>query len=326
MNNELFQEVIGQSETKKKLKFYLESYHRTMLMPNLLFSGGRGCGKTMFSQKVGEQLVEFKDKKPVMKLDGATPKKKSWIPLNAASIPNFRWFAEKVLVPYCVGKPSTVFIDECSELKEDVAMNLLSLLNPNIYNRNSLVVDEMPIDIDFKLNTFIFATTNVEKMPEPLQDRLTRIDLEPYTVSDLAKVVQKSASDISFLDNVLDDIAAVVRGNCRQAVKIASEIKSHLGDNKKFDKAQWEEFKKALSIHKLGLSRMEIDILRILRDKPEGSSLTNLSAKTGIHRAALQRDYELFLQRHSLLDIRQNGRVITSKGIEYLKELETCQA
>lgn len=324
--NEPFSDVIGQDEIKRKLKFYLDSYHKTQVLPNLLFSGQKGGGKTMFALKTAEQLVEYSDKKPVLKSDGVSLKKKPLVPLNAASIPSFKWLAERVIVPHCLDKQSTVFIDECSELKEEVASNLLSLLSPNVNNRNSILFEEMNLDIDFRNNTFIFATTNVEKMNQPLVDRLMRLDLESYTMDDLGKVVQRSAPNVEFIEDVLSEIASVVRGNCRQAVKMASDIKSYLTTDNKFGKTKWTELKKILSIHKYGLTQMEIDILKILRDKPEGSSLTNLSAKTGIARTALQKDYEMMLQRYSLMDIRQQGRVITSKGIEYLKEMEACPA
>jgi Holliday junction resolvasome RuvABC ATP-dependent DNA helicase subunit len=325
--NDIFPEIVGQEHTKKKLKFYLDSYHQTSLMPNVLLTAGKGCGKTLFAEKIAEQLLEYQNKKPVMKADGVTPKKKSWIPLNAASIPNFRWFAEKVLVPHCVGKASTIFIDECSDLKEDVSTNLLTLLNPNTNNRNTLAFDEVNLDIDFRLNTFIFATTNVEKMNEPLVNRLKRFELQPYTKSDLGKVIVKSIPDVSFMDGVLEDVASVVRGNCRRAVEMALDIKTYLGSNTRFGNSEWSSLKKILSIRPLGLSDMEIQILEFLRDRSEGTSLTSLSAKTGLSRTALQQDYEMYLQSQSLMEIKnQHGRRITSRGMEYLKSLESCPA
>jgi Holliday junction resolvasome RuvABC ATP-dependent DNA helicase subunit len=48
-----------------------------------------------------------------------------------------------------------------------------------------------------------------------------------------------------------------------------------------------------------------------------------LSAKTGLSREAVQKDYEIFLQKQGLMSITTGkGRTITSKGLEYLKELE----
>jgi biotin operon repressor len=56
---------------------------------------------------------------------------------------------------------------------------------------------------------------------------------------------------------------------------------------------------------------------------PEGSSLTNLAAKTGLSRDAVQKDYEIFLQKLGFMEITSGkGRTITSKGLTYLKQLD----
>jgi Holliday junction resolvasome RuvABC ATP-dependent DNA helicase subunit len=322
----MFPDVVGQDEAKKKLAFYIKSYHQTKIMPNLLFSGQKGGGKTHIATEVGKQLIEYDEiGQPRMKEDGKTPKKKSWIYVNASSIESFRWLINAVLEPHCIGKSSTVFIDECSELKPEVEFNLLSLLNPNTNNRNSLTIDDHVIDIDFSLNTFLFATTNVEKVSNPLVDRLERIDLEPYSVTDLATIIQKATPAINYVDAVLQEVAMTVRQNARQAIQTASKIKTYLNGSGQFGKYQWEDLKKILSIHPLGLRRQEIEILKMLKSRPDGSSLNSLVSKTGLSKTALQQDYEMILMQHSLMEVKQGaGRVITGRGIEYLKQLELC--
>ena len=322
INTDMFPDVVGQEEAKKKLAFYLRTYHNTRIMPNLLFSGQKGGGKTHIATEVGRNLVEYREiGKAEMKADGST-KKKPWIYINASTIKNFRWFMNSVLLPHCVGKASTVFIDECSEMKRDVEFNLLSLLNPNVHNRNMLTVDDYPIDIDFTLNTFLFATTNVEKVSKPLADRLKRIDLEAYSINDLATIIQKATPGVSYIEEVLCEIASTVRQNARQAVQTASEIVSYLNGSSKFGQKHWMDLKSILSIHPLGLRRQEIDILRILKERPEGSSLNSLVSKTGLAKDALQQDYEMILMQHSLLEVVPGkGRMITGRGVEYLNAL-----
>jgi len=53
----------------------------------------------------------------------------------------------------------------------------------------------------------------------------------------------------------------------------------------------------------LGVNRIELQILRIMQEKM-GSNLTVLSAKTGLTREAVQRDFELYLQKQGLMEIR----------------------
>ena len=102
------------------------------------------------------------------------------------------------------------------------------------------------------------------------------------------------------------------------AQKIESYCEQY--DKKVFKDSDWKKLSNILSIFPLGLNTTEILLLNILKDNTD-CSLTNLSAKTGISKQAVQRDFEIYLQKHSLMDITTAGRNITAKGLEYLKKL-----
>ena len=129
--------------------------------------------------------------------------------------------------------------------------------------------------------------------------------------------------NVEFEDGLLDKIATVLRGNARQAQKMANNIRSYMmGQRRKdFTTDDWGELKYALGILPQGLSRIELQLLRILADAKE-CSLTNLAAKTGLTPECLRRDFEMYLQKHSLMEITTNGRSITPKGQKYLKDLD----
>jgi Holliday junction resolvasome RuvABC ATP-dependent DNA helicase subunit len=74
-----------------------------------------------------------------------------------------------------------------------------------------------------------------------------------------------------------------------------------------------------LSIYPLGLSELELNVIKILKDHGE-IRLTNLSAKTNLTKDMLQKNVELYLIRHSLIEIRPTGRALTKKGHDYHKE------
>jgi len=119
------------------------------------------------------------------------------------------------------------------------------------------------------------------------------------------------------------EIATVLRGNARQAVKTAGDIKTYLCGGKEFGKQDWQKLIGLLSILPLGLSPIELNLLRFMRQNSDGSSLTNLAAKTGLSRDAVQKDYEIFLQKLGFMEITAGkGRTITSKGLTYLKQLD----
>ena len=325
METNLFADVVGQDEAKKKLSFYINSYHQTRIMPNLLFDAAKGQGKSLIARETAKQLIAYgEDRKPLLKDDGKTPKKKTFLEINASTIKSIRQFINGVIVPHVVDKDVTVFIDEASELKNDVTMSLLTMLNPNPTNKNTFVYDDYTCDIDFSKQTFIFATSESHSIFAPLMDRLTRIDLQHYTHNDLEKIVQKSAPEVEFKDGVVSEIAKVVRGNARQCVKMASDIRTYLCRKTIFGKKDWGKLSDILSIKPLGLSPIEIDLLRFMQQRPDGSSLTNLAARSGLSRESIQKDYESFLQHCGLMEITAGkGRHLTAKGIEYLKGLET---
>jgi len=318
----LFPDVIGQDAAKKKLAFYLNSYHSTRIMPNLMLCAPKGQGKSMLAREAAKQLYLYEDGKPVLKENGKF-KKKTFLEINASTIKGVRQFVNNVLVPHVVDKDVTIFIDEASEIKKDVTMSLLTLLNPNATNKNTFVYDDYACDIDFSRQTFIFATSESHSVFAPLMDRLTRVDLEDYSYSHLGQIVQKAAPEVKFKDDVLLEIATVLRGNARQAVKTAGDIKTYLCGGKEFGKQDWQKLIGLLSILPLGLSPIELNLLRFMRQNSDGSSLTNLAAKTGLSREAVQKDYETYLQKHSLMEITAGkGRTITGKGLDYLKGFE----
>jgi Holliday junction resolvasome RuvABC ATP-dependent DNA helicase subunit len=262
-----------------------------------------------------------------MKEDGVTPKKKTFHEINASTIKSIRQFVNGVIVPHVVDKDCTVFIDEAHNLKGDVTQSLLTMLNPNPTNKNTFVYDDYACDIDFGRQTFIFATSESHSIFAPLMDRLTRIDLQSYTHDDLAKIIGKSAPEVKFGDNVLEVISSVVRGNARQCVKMANDIRTYLCNKTKFGVKEWRDLSGILSIKPLGLSPIEIDLLRFMLERPDGSSLTNLAARSGLSREAVQKDYESYLQNLGLMEITAGkGRQLTAKGQQYLKDLEIHNA
>ena len=118
-------------------------------------------------------------------------------------------------------------------------------------------------------------------------------------------------------------IAPVLRGNARAAQKMGNSIRIYLEGEAKvhFDEDDWEVLQDALTILPLGISPIELQILRALGEKKD-NSLTYLAAKTGLTAACVRRDFELYLQKHNLMEISTAGRNLTEKGHLYLKALD----
>jgi len=273
-----------------------------------MFVAPKGCGKTTMAKATARRLKSInKDKK--------------YFEINCSTLKNVKQFFNQIVIPYMQDREATILFDECSEIPKDVTMALLTILNPNPDHQTSFSFEDYTVDFDFRQLSFMFATTETQSVFHALMDRLERVDLEEYSLSEMGEIVSMNL-DLKIEAKALQDISSVLRGNARAAQKMAQKIESYceMNDTKVFKDSDWKKLSDILSIFPLGLNTTEILLLNILKDNKD-CSLTNLAAKTGISKHAVQRDFEIYLQKHSLMDITTAGRNITAKGLDYLKKL-----
>lgn len=260
MNDTLFKDIVGQEKPKKEINFYLDSYMRTRIVPNMMIVAPKGQGKTTIAREMAKGLVQFDESGAVMqvpsKLDPTImrDKRKPFIEVNCSTLKSVKAFINGIIIPYIQDKDATVFFDEAGEISKDVATSLLTILNPNPDNRTTFSLDEYVCDFDFRRQTFIFATNEIQKVNPALVDRLERITLEEYSISHLAQIVQKGLTAVECKDDVLMDVATVLRGNARAAQKMAGKITAYLKGHLTFSLKDWEQLKETLSIYPLGLN------------------------------------------------------------------------
>jgi len=306
MPQENYSKIIGQDKVKKKLNFLLDGYNKTKILPHLIFVAPRGCGKTLIAQETANIM-----------------KREKTILVNCSTIKNVKQFLNQIMLPYVYNKDAVIIFDEASELPRDVTMALLTILNPNQNNMNEFTFDEGTYTFHFNLNSFIFCTTEAQKIFHALLDRLYRVDLEDYSYIDLGKIINSNLKlkNQTINEEILNEVASVCRGNARQAQSMANQVSSYLASKKsnELTRTGWNEIKDSLSIYPLGLTELELNVLKILKEHGE-VRLTNLSAKTNLTKDMLQRNVELYLIRHSLIEVRPTGRALTKKGHDYHKE------
>lgn len=307
---QLFPDIVGQDRAKKKLAFFHRGYNASSIIPHLMFIAPKGCGKTTMAKAMAKQLKG--SDKPI----------KTFLEINCSTIKNLKQFFNQIVIPHVNQKECTILFDEASELPKDVTMALLTILNPNEENRTEFAFEDYVVDFNFRDHSFMFATTEAHKIFHALMDRCERIDLEEYSYNQLGSIIGRQMKEYSFEKGVLDEVATVLRGNARAAQKMAGNIKTYLAakDSKKMTFKDWESIKDELGILPLGINRIELQVLRALKEKKE-CSLTHLGAVTGLTVQCLRQDFELFLQKQMLMEITTNGRSLTTKGHKYLKAL-----
>ena len=302
-----FSNVVGQDAAKKRLNFFLQSYRNDGIVPHVMLVAPKGAGKTLMAKSFARNLLFNGKPKPLLEI-------------NCAAIKNLASFINDIAATHCVDENITLFMDECSELPKDVTMSLLTMLNPNKDNMNVFNYKDFSWAVDFRKITFLFATTEAQDIFHALMDRCERIDLQEYTHEELAEIVKIAAEDIKFSnDNLVKEIASTLRGSGREAFKMARKLSDYCKNRKKktFNKKDWLILRQILDILPLGISRIELQLMRILL-RERYCRLTNLAAKMGLTRACVQKDGEIFLQRNDLIEIDPRGRTLTKGGKELL--------
>ncbi len=296
----MFDSLIGQGHIKKQLQFYAESHKATGVSPFLMFNGAKGLGKTEFAKQYAKQL-----NKPLLEI-------------NCSTIKNNAQFFEQVFMPVIMDNEVTILFDEAHALPKDLVMTFLTVFNIENSHSKRFEWQENSFEFNFEKQTYIFATTELDKLFPPFKDRLTIIDFKPYEARELGDILEGCLKWVEFQDNIVDDISKTLRGNARSAVKRAKEIKMYCErvNSNKFGINQWKELCDLVGIKAHGLTNTEIEILQILKSRGD-CTLGMLSAATGLSRTSIQRDAEIYLLRKALIKI-EGSRKITPEGTRIL--------
>lgn len=296
----MFDSLIGQHHIKRQLKFYLDAYRSSSVTPFLMFNGAKGLGKTEFAKQFAKEL-----KKPLLEI-------------NCSTIKNNQQFFEQIFMPVIMDNEVTILFDEAHALPKELVMAFLTVFNVEGSKRKTLEWRDSTFEFNFEKQTFIFATTELDKLFPPFKDRLTVIDFKPYTETELGEILQKKLDWVSFDDGVMDSIAPTLRGNARAAVKRSLEISMYCDSKNvsKFGQKEWKSLCDLLGINASGLSNTEMEILAILKERGD-CTLGMLSAATGLSRTAIQRDAEMYLLRKGAIKI-EGTRKITNLGLRIL--------
>ena len=300
--NPTFKHIVGQDHIKRQLSFYLDAYKTTNILPFLMFNGQRGIGKTEFARALGSAA------------------KKTFYEINSSSIKSEKQFFEQMM-PQIQGTECILFFDEAHELPKKLVTAFLSILNTEKKTVVHYTYQDVEYTFNFEQMSFIFATTEMDRLFAPFKDRLTVVDFVPYSNSEVKDIIKKRVPSVKFAAGVLDDISTTIRGNARSAVKRAKEIEMYCEakNNPDFSLEDWKELCHKANINPRGLSNTEVQILTALKERGP-LTLTMLSAITGLSVAALRKDAELHLLKMNLLRI-DTKREITSAGLRLLETI-----
>ena len=194
-----FDQVVGQDHVTKIL---INAISANKVSHSYLFSGPRGVGKTTVARILALKLnnIESLDKSlDIIELDGASNR----------GIDEIRQIKESVRYAPSEGKHKIFIIDEAHMLTKEAFNALLKTL------------EEPPSHV-----IFIFATTELYKMPETILSRTQRYDFNRLSlncIEEHLKFVLKSEK-IKFDDESITKISEKSDGSMRDALSVLDQM------------------------------------------------------------------------------------------------------
>jgi Holliday junction resolvasome RuvABC ATP-dependent DNA helicase subunit len=308
MKKDPFNGLVGQDNVKKKLNFYLKAFNKTRVSPFLGFFGAKGLGKTAYANAYANNLKNENGTQRVL------------LELNCSTIKNNDDFFDQIFIPLILDNEISILFDEAHELPRDLTMALLTILDTSDSHVRDFNWKETRYPFNFKKQTFMFATTESDKLFPPLKDRLTSIDFDCYSEKELGKILSLSL-DCDVCPDVLTQLSSVVRGNARNAKMRAKDINLYTASENVnlFNKKHYNKFCETLGILPFGISCTEKQILQVLSECG-ACTLSMLGAKTGLSTSSLRSDHEKYLLKQNLMEIDVK-RKLTFKGRKLAKKI-----
>ena len=174
-----FEDIIGQPSTKATLQLYIDAYSQTGRLPSLLLVAQKGAGKSHIARKFRAGL-----RRP----DGTRP---PILELNCATIKNKTAFFENVY-PVWTNHNAVLFADEIHALPTDLQSIFLTILEVRKEAVRTVEHEGVSYEFDFNKISFISASTDIQKLLSPLQDRLRQINLEEYNDEQLFEIFEQN--------------------------------------------------------------------------------------------------------------------------------------
>jgi len=302
-------DFVGQERVKSNLQIYIQAAcSRGEPLDHVLFFGPPGLGKTTLANIIAHEMNTT---------------------LRYLSGPTFTRGGDLASVFSTLSAGEVVFIDEihrlpppCEEIlygvMEDFALHLVVGKGPGARS----------IRIQLPPFTLVGATTRVSLLSSPLRNRFGIVEkLDFYQEEEIAKIVERAAKVMEMkIDSPgAQEIARRSRGTPRIANRLLRRVRDFA---QFFDKEiiNEEVVKKAftyLGIDEVGLTDFDRKFLEVLVKHYQGGpvGIENIASILGEDPATVEEVYEPFLLKLGFIARTKRGRVITTRGRQYLQKV-----
>lgn len=315
----MFRGYIGNEDVIKQLSVSIAAAKsRRRNLPHILLAGHAGCGKTTLAKLAAREMgTNFIESSPENLKSG----EKSRELLENLSDEGYNKQGEIIGEP----KPDIIFLDEIHQLplKGQEALGIAmeywqitsSIKNPR--GKSVTVKQWVP------KFTLIGATTESGMLSKPFRDKFgLAFSIQPYTIPQLERIAMfhAKARGLNLTCRAAGEIAKRSRGIPRFAVKYLNngEEVATLQQKREIDYSMMKSAFDTLNIDEMGLTKLDLKIMKILHEAESKVGVEHLAVLTGESKKTLIEDIEPYLLQKSFVLRSAGGRLITEKGTDYL--------
>lgn len=296
-----FDDFIGKNVIKDNLKIFIESSKsRNEPLDHVLLHGIAGTGKTTIANIIANSY----NKK--IKIIQGTQLKKVCDLINFISM---------------VSEGDFIFIDEIHAMNNECMETLYSILEDFTIDIKIGVNNNQKVSrVKLPLFTIIGATTNIDKIPKPLEERFPiNLFFDVYNNEEIYSILKRTTKLLNI--NFTEDELCIIAANCKGIPRLANNYIKRIYDFKLIDKQNnINEILKRLGIYKDGLHKMDIMYLKVLSNYDEFVGVKTIASLLELDQSTIENKIEPYLLKQAYIRKNSRGRCLTKKGIEYVEQ------